>query len=282
MQLAQLPNLATKFEELKLILDLRTRANPHTYLGEVIRTAIDAKKISNGQILINEDRTACNLFYMSYAFADIAGQLENESWLKAVLRSCEDEKGSVEYGSLASDRVDQDPSEKWVKFSIENLLIVREVSGRYMEDVSATKKEVFLIPQKFARRLKESLPAVNILGMGSVLGAEFLEEVTRTAKMEYLLKDVLRSLKEMRYEILFDIAIAEFSRENIMGKADIVNKKIWLAKKTFDMGRREIAMTLIEENEHISSGHEDETRQFQTHIFSQWLKTMEDNASLFL
>jgi hypothetical protein len=38
----------------------------------------------------------------------------------------------------------------------------------------------------------------------------------------------------------------------------------------------------MEENEHIKSGKGDETRAFQTHLFSQWLKTMEDNNGLFL
>jgi hypothetical protein len=48
------------------------------------------------------------------------------------------------------------------------------------------------------------------------------------------------------------------------------------------MGRRELALTLMEECEHIKSKAEDETREFQTHIFSQWLKSMEESNGLFL
>lgn len=51
MILQKLPNLAIKFEELRLILDLRTRANPHTMLGQAIRNAIEAKKTPTREIL---------------------------------------------------------------------------------------------------------------------------------------------------------------------------------------------------------------------------------------
>lgn len=51
MVLSKLPNLSQKFTELKLILDLRTRANPHTILGQAIRNAIDGRNTPNGEIL---------------------------------------------------------------------------------------------------------------------------------------------------------------------------------------------------------------------------------------
>lgn len=51
MQLAQLPDLAIKLEEFKLILDLRTRANPHTLTGHAIINAIEGKKVPNNEIL---------------------------------------------------------------------------------------------------------------------------------------------------------------------------------------------------------------------------------------
>jgi hypothetical protein len=86
----------------------------------------------------------------------------------------------------------------------------------------------------------------------------------------------------MKYDVLFDVEVVDFDDENVLGQADLKNKKIMIAAKTFDMGRREIAMTIMEENEHIKSGKGDETRAFQNHIFSQWLKSMEDNNGLFL
>ena len=65
-------------------------------------------------------------------------------------------------------------------------------------------------------------------------------------------------------------------------KNKIETKQIYLSNKVFDMGRREIAMTIMEENEHIISGKGDETRAFQNHLFSSWLKCMENANGLFL
>jgi hypothetical protein len=92
----------------------------------------------------------------------------------------------------------------------------------------------------------------------------------------------LRSLEEMKYPVPYEIRVAEFSDLKIMGLADINAKIIYISADTFDKGRREIAMTLMEETEHIKSQQGDETREFQTHIFSQWLKTMEESNGLFL
>lgn len=231
---------------------------------------------------INEDRTAKSAGSIDYAISDMFGRFENESWLKSILRTGNDDKKSKEYSCLNWNTPDQGYSDKWVKFSNENMLVVKEISGRYAEEISMSKKEVFLLPSHFARDLKKKLPLVRITGMGTVVGDNCFDEVEKTPKMDYLLKEVITSLKQMNYEVPFDIAVAEFEDDAVLGKADIKEKKIFIAKKTFDMGRREIAMTLMEETEHIRSGAKDETRLFQTHIFSQWLKMIEDANGLFL
>ena len=108
-----------------------------------------------------------------------------------------------------------------------------------------------------------------------------MNKIETTEKMNYLLKEVVNSLGEMRYEVPYDITIVEFVDIDILGQADVAKKQIYLSDRVFDLGRREIALTIMEEVEHISSGKKDETRAFQTHIFSSWLTTMENNAALF-
>jgi hypothetical protein len=160
--------------------------------------------------------------------------------------------------------------------------VVKEISGRYAEDIASSKKECFLLPAYFAKALKQELPEASVLGMGAVVGDGFFSEVGITPKMEYLLKEVSASLKEMNYVIPFDIKVVEFDDDKTLGRADLQNKNILLSKQLFDLGRREIALCLMEETEHIKSGKEDETRAFQNHIFSKWLTTMEESNSLFL
>jgi hypothetical protein len=231
---------------------------------------------------INEDRTAKNLSGLDYAFADMIGQMCDDEWVKCILRTGDDNEPCAEYQSTRWHVPDQTPSDRWVEFSETNLLVVKEVSGKFVDQISMTKKECFLIPAEFARYLKKALGGIVILGMGKVIGNSAFSEVDKTAKMEYLLKEVLNSLSEMKYEVPFDILVAEFTDEKVMGQADIQGKTIYISPQTFDMGRRELALTLMEETEHIRSGQGDETRAFQTHIFSQWLKMIEDATGLFL
>lgn len=233
-------------------------------------------------ININEDRTAKNANSINYAILNMAAAFQNENYIKSILRTGADDLSSTEYYALSYSDPTDAWSDKWVEFSKTNLLVVKELSSKYTDEIRVSKKEVFVIPATFARYMKKNLPEVLIMGMGSLIGNSIVNEIEATAKMNFLLKEVIAALKEMKYEVHFDIKVVSFDDENILGQADLKNKVILIADKTFDMGRREIAMTLMEENEHILSQKEDETRAFQTHIFSQWLKTMEDSNGLFL
>lgn len=231
---------------------------------------------------INEDRTAKNPSGIHYAFAETAAMVHDEHWLKAILRTGHDKKPCDEYEALTVNGSEGGASEKWIQFGKDSMLVVEEISARFAEEMAATKKEVFLIPSTFARRIKNQVPSVQIFGMGQRIGNTYSDEVEATPKMKFLLKEVLNSLKEMKYEIPYDISVVNFDDEDTLGAADVKEKKIMIAAKTFDMGRREIALVLIEESEHIVSQKADETRAFQTHLISQWLTSMENQNGLFL
>jgi hypothetical protein len=108
-----------------------------------------------------------------------------------------------------------------------------------------------------------------------------MTDVDATPKMNYLLNDVVKSLNEMQYQIPYNMNIVQFDDSETLGRADLKTKEIYLSEKIFDLGRREIAMTIMEEVEHIVSGKGDETRGFQNHLFSCWLKAMENSSGLF-
>jgi hypothetical protein len=233
-------------------------------------------------VSINEDRTAKSITGLTYAVLNLFARFSDEAYIKNVLRTSVDDTQNYEYRALGYTTPDDKISTQWVRFSEENLLVVKEKSGKYAEEIRESKKEAFLIPMIFARQLKKNQPDCRIMGMGSILGKVSAEEIELTAKMQFLLKEVRASLEEMKYHIHYEIKAAIFDNDEVLGKADMTNKTILIADKTFDLGRREIAMTLMEENEHLKSGKEDETRAFQNHIFSQWLTSMENANGLFL
>lgn len=231
---------------------------------------------------INEDRTAKNSSAACYMFVDLMAKFIDDGYVKSILRTGQDDSPCEEYEDMCSTRQDYTFSDKWITFSKENLLIVKEISGRFVEQAQNSAKEVFYIPSLFARLLKKRLPNVEILGMGRSVGDVGMTDIDRTPKMDYLLKDVLYSLSQMNYSIPFDIFVVQFESEDVLGQADLRERKIYLSDKVFDKGRREIALTLMEEAEHIKSQAHDESRQFQNHIFSSWLTSMENSSGLFL
>lgn len=231
---------------------------------------------------INEDRTMKNTAGLDYCFADMAGQFVNENWITSILRSGSEDMPCREYSAINSTRPDSQICEKWIEYSKKYLLVVKEIAGRYAEQIQRSSREMLLLPGSLAKAIKKYWPATEILGLDKNIGDICMSDVSATPKMQYLLKEVLASLKDMGYLIDFPISIVSFHDDTVLGQADVKAKQIYLSERVFDMGRREIAMTLIEETEHIASGHGDETRAFQTHLICSWLKTMENSNALFL
>lgn len=230
-------------------------------------------------VTINEDRTAKNPYAMTYAFASMAIMFVNENWIYSVLKS----EDSSEYDALRTTTVNGEENEDaWMQFSKDYLLVVKEISGKYAQVITDSPKECLRVPESFALDLKKRIPAISILGMGKVIGDYSMEIIEPTQKMNFLIKEVSHSLEEMGYSIPYHIKVAEFKEDNVLGKADVDTKTIYIADKTFEKGRRELALTLMEETEHIRSNADDETREFQNHIFSKWLTYMEEKNALFL
>lgn len=231
---------------------------------------------------INEDRRLKHHNALGYIYCDLAVQFVSHAYVLSVLRTGTDTKPCHEYTSLIYTQSGIGASDKWVKFSEDFTLVVKEISGKYSEKIQKSEKEVLLLPSEFARKLKQSNQSIKILGMGKIVNSVSFSESEVSSKMTFLLKEVIDSLRQMKYTFHYDITIVSFSDMDILGQADTESKHIYLSDRLFDMGRREIALTIIEECEHIVSKKGDETRGFQTHLISSWLKTMEETNALFL
>lgn len=234
-------------------------------------------------VKINEDRTATDSGALSYAICDLFTQLVNENYVTHILRSYSFEETPYEYTALSIGNCsEQQVSDKWVQFSKDYFLVIKENAGHYMEQISKTKREVFYLPMQVAKTIKKCFPDVDILGIGKASGNIFMMEAPETEKMKYLIKDISKQLAEMGYHVDYPISVTTFENDTILGHADVKEKHIYIAAKTFDMGRREIALTIMEECEHINSGHGDESRAFQSHLLSTYLKKMEESNGIFL
>jgi len=233
-------------------------------------------------IEINEDRTAKNLIALSYCFERLMARVPSIDYVLSVLHTGADEIPCDEYIALESFDPNITISNKWVDISKDYMLVVREKTGKYIEEIEKTKKETLLVPQQFAKHLVKQHPAAKVLGIGRAIDNVSMTDIIATNKMVYLLNETLAVLKSMNYDVPYKISIVQFDDDTINGLADFNAKQIYLSERLFDMGRRSIALVIMEETEHIISGKPDKTREFQHHLLSSWLTTMENANGLFL
>ena len=65
-----------------------------------------------------------------------------------------------------------------------------------------------------------------------------------------------------------------------MGEA--IRGEILLSPKVFDLGKKQIIGTLIEEYSHIDSASGDKTRKFQDYLINQYIKGLEEKTGIYL
>lgn len=281
--LYSIKNCYTSFLDNKISnqkIDIYNKTN-----GSIFRKGINVGNLKNclydysfEELTINEDRTASKLSAIDYCFSDIMALFPSENYISSILRNV----NCDEFKAIQCTNTNSKISSEWIKFSKQYLLVVYEKSGNYADEIANSKKEALLIPHYFAKQIKKEREDAIILGIGKSIGKNNIENIEITDKMKYLLNSVINDLNEMKYVVPYDIEIVKFDENIVLGQADIEQKKIYLSEKLFNMGKREIALTIIEEVEHINSGCSDETRAFQNHLISKLLTTMEDFNGLFL
>jgi hypothetical protein len=99
-------------------------------------------------------------------------------------------------------------------------------------------------------------------------------------KQQVLLNDSVEFLKNAGYTLEYDITVVRFAKANRLGLAK--DGKIILSEKIFELGRKEIVATLIEEQEHLITGYEDESRAFQNHFIMKYIGELESKTGKYL
>lgn len=169
-------------------------------------------------------------------------------------------------------------SQAWREAIDDRSIIVDNVSGYYI-DIQQSRN-CYIVSLEMAFAIRSSFPDVKIYGLddsGNPIGYKI---VNATPKQEFILKEANRFCEECNYVIDYPIEIVEFEETSVLGKAH--QDKILLSSKVFDMGRKQVVVTLIEENEHLKTGYKDCSRAFQNHLFNLFLTEKEERFGFFL
>lgn len=184
-------------------------------------------------------------------------------------------KGTYE-GGLDWDTYDMTYSENWLTVIGGRKLVADEVTGYFMRDI---EEGALILPHAMVKSLKNFFKdKVVVLGHSDKYGKR--HEIEMDEREKILLKDVLEFLKNGGINIAIPIKKAQFRENYIEGEYD--NGEIFIAPSVFDMGKRYLAIVLLEEAMHMKSGAGDGTRSFQNFLLSQHLKLLEDKAGVYL
>lgn len=231
------------------------------------------------KITINESRVCDNI----YSAKVLATKYLVENATKEIARNvlnngCKDKgywEGSMDWYYDAYSTV-MNPA--W-KEAVSNKILINQDVGGFFTNLLAGPH--YMVTKSLAKKLKKEFPEVQVYGVGED-GDDtvYKEHLDITPKMQYMLKKAGEFLKECKYTITHDVEIVEFNKADTLGRA--TDQKILLSNKLFDMGMKELVMTMIEEEEHLCTGHGDCSREMQNHLFRKWTSQMEEQYGVFL
>lgn len=135
------------------------------------------------------------------------------------------------------------------------------------------------LPMKMLKALKQKFEDIDVLGLNSKTDISFVEIVPNEILINKVL-DALELLKSTNYKYRFgndlNIKYVKFFDSHTLGLAE--NDTIFLSGKLDTYSVDEVAKIIIEENEHNLTGFNDETREFQNHLFNLYFEQLKNNS----
>ena len=228
---------------------------------------------------INESRVISNDYSAKRDITVFLNNCSNETVILNILKNAA--KGKYYEGNLSweSWMLPLRLSETWKTVIGDHRIIPYEMGGWF--EGEALKYPCYFVQLELAKRIKKSFPEIVVYGVLEDGEKTVLKhEVELDKRKQFLLNECNRFFNEAGYSVEYPIKVVRFNDYDNLGLAE--DKTIYLSEKLFDMGKREIAITIIEENEHLKSGYKDETRAFQQHIFNLFISQIEERIGFFL
>lgn len=226
---------------------------------------------------INESRTIEDTWSANYVITQYLNSIKDVSILKNILdkaasKDTYENRLNYYYGLNKL-------SQYWREAIGNNKIIVDDYAGHFIEEQKAY--DCYIVCIDLAKQIKKSFPDVEVLGLLDDMSEGGIKEIETTPKQEFLLKECIRFLEETKYDISYPIKIVSFvGANNRLGLAK--NNTIYLSENLFTMGKREIVVTIMEENEHLKTKFKDCSRQFQNHWINLFISEKEERFCNYL
>lgn len=174
-------------------------------------------------------------------------------------------------------------TDEWADVLKDYILAPYENAG-FWEDIITSDPELYkILPAKMIESLKlRFMDEIRVIGDidGVSTKGKFRIVETLSKREQSLFNESKNFLKQADYEIKYPIKIVEFSNPKTLGQAK--DDTIFISSKLFEMGRKEIVSCIIEEQEHLVTNYNDETREFQTHFIMKYVTALENLTGIYL
>lgn len=173
-------------------------------------------------------------------------------------------------------------SNLWLECLDNKILVPYDNAGFWSDEINLSPYLYLILPSKMVKGLKERFDdSIRVIGEGEGTKSGDMKVITELSpKQQVLLNDSVDFLKNAGYTLEYDITVVRFAKANRLGLAK--DGKIILSEKIFELGRKEIVATLIEEQEHLITGYEDESRAFQNHFIMKYIGELESKTGKYL
>jgi hypothetical protein len=219
----------------------------------------------NSNYEINESRVLKNESLASYLTAKCLKSVTNSEVIKSLLNCLQGgNAGYYEHTLPYSTYVSF--SDTWHEVCINKKFVPAELVTFCKPSQLVGR---IILPKSLLQPLYRQFQDLDVLGLSdenSDSGFIYDDEPSQILLDKVV--DAIAILNKTRYKSRMNnlnIVYATFSDNKILGRA--LNGEIILSNKLVDDDVPYIAKIIIEENEHLKSGFEDETRDFQNHLF---------------
>jgi len=228
---------------------------------------------------INESRVISNLYEARKTITIFLNNCTNVRVIKNILlNSCKENRfeKSLPWDSYI---IPSKFSKEWREAIGDYRIIAHDMSGWF--EAEQQNFNCYIVPTDLAKRIRKLYPDVIVYGILDDGQQEVLKrEVELDKRKEFLLKECNRFFDEAGYIVEYPIKVIHFEQAEQLGLAE--NGTIYVSDKVFEMGKRELAVTIIEENEHLKTGYKDCSRAFQQYFINKYISEMEERIAFFL
>lgn len=168
-------------------------------------------------------------------------------------------------------------NDTWLEVLGGRPIVIKAIAGYFLSRIQ--EGNVIVLPGALARALKRKWPKdVHIVGDSDEYGGFMV--VDQTPRQQSYIDAAKQFLLDAGHDVHYPIKVAVFEDKNVLGQAS--GDMILLSVDVLEKGKRQTAITLLEEYTHLKYHHRDCSRSMQDFLFEKWFASFEEKLNIYL